>query len=165
MLLLKCDNQGSHKGRTLTKTCLKVSPSFKRKNVHCVKAGPILTYERFVDYPPTSVLQERWANSLTDVFCNSDLQIPTSVLSSILQAMTSEPTSIQQSWFVSEHQWVTVGWHYCCNAVVRFSSMFELKSGIVLLVNNKLAEHRLLLCAVCSVTTTPTIFHAVKGAT
>lgn len=53
MLLLNCDNHGSHKGRTLSKACLKVSLSLKHKNVHCVKAGPILTYERFVDYPPT----------------------------------------------------------------------------------------------------------------
>jgi hypothetical protein len=56
-----------------------------------------------------SLLQERWENNLTDVFCNSDLKIRIAVLSSILQAMTSEPTSIQQSWFVSERQWVTVG--------------------------------------------------------
>jgi hypothetical protein len=56
MLLLKCDNHGSHKGRTLTKTCLKVSPSLKHKNVHCVKAGPILTYESFVDYPSTQCI-------------------------------------------------------------------------------------------------------------
>jgi len=53
MLLLKCYNHGSHKGRTLTKTCLKVSPSLKHNNVHCVKAGTILMYERFVDYPST----------------------------------------------------------------------------------------------------------------
>jgi len=53
MLLLKCNNRGSHKGRTLTKTCLKASASLKHKNVHYVKAGPILTYESFVDYPAT----------------------------------------------------------------------------------------------------------------
>lgn len=53
MLLLKCDNHGSHKRRTLTKTCLKASPSLKHKNVHCAKAEPILSCERFVDYPPT----------------------------------------------------------------------------------------------------------------
>jgi len=53
MLLLKCDNHGSYKDRTLTKTCLKVSLSLKHKNVHCVKAGPILRYERFVVFPPT----------------------------------------------------------------------------------------------------------------
>jgi hypothetical protein len=47
MLLLKSNNCGSHKGRTLTKTSLKVSASLKHKNVHCVKAGPILTYESF----------------------------------------------------------------------------------------------------------------------
>jgi hypothetical protein len=51
MLLPKCDNHGSHKGGTLIKTCLKVRPS-KHKNAHCLKTGPILTYERFVDYPP-----------------------------------------------------------------------------------------------------------------
>ena len=77
--------------------------------------------------------------------------------------MTSEPTSMQQSWFVSERQWVTVGRKYCCNAMVRFSTMFELKSGIVPLVNNALAEHRLLLYTMCWVTTKPTIFHTVKG--
>jgi len=112
---------------------------------------------------PLSVLQERWANSLTDVFCKFDLQIHISILSSILQAITSEPTSVQQSWFVSKHQLVTVGRIYCCNAMVRFSSMFELKSGIVQLVNNALAEHRLLLCTVCWVKTRLIIFHAVKG--
>jgi len=53
MLLLKCDNHGSYKSITLTKTCLKVSPSLKHENVHCVKAGPVLTYERFVDYTST----------------------------------------------------------------------------------------------------------------
>jgi hypothetical protein len=114
---------------------------------------------------PFGVLQERWTNSLTDVFCNSDLQLRISILSSILLAMTSEPTSVEQSWFVSEHQRVTVGWNYCCNAMVRFSSMFELKSGIVLFVNNALVNHRLLVCTVCWATIRPIIFQAVKGET
>lgn len=101
---------------------------------------------------------------MTGVFCNSDLQINISILSSILQAMTSEPTSVQQSWFVAEHQWVTVGWNYCCNVMVRFRSMFELKkSGTVPLVNNASAEHRLLLCTVRWETSRPIIFYTVKS--
>jgi hypothetical protein len=87
---------------------------------------------------------------MPDLFYNSDLQIRFSGLSAILQAMTSESTPIQQSWFVSELQWVTVRWNYCSNNIVRFSSMFEIKeSYIVPFVNNASAELRLLLCTVC----------------
>lgn len=48
------------------------------------------------------VLRQRWANILTNVFYNSDLQTRISGLSAVLQAMTSEAMSIQQSWFVPE---------------------------------------------------------------
>lgn len=49
--------------------------------------------------------------------------------------------------------------------MVRFSSIFEIKSGIVPLVNNALAEHSLPLYTMCWVTTKPTVFQTVKGET
>jgi hypothetical protein len=49
----ECHNHGIHEVSTLTKTCLKVSPLLKHKNMQSVKAGPVWNYERFVDYLST----------------------------------------------------------------------------------------------------------------
>jgi hypothetical protein len=79
-------------------------------------------------------------------------------------AMSSEPTSIQQSRFVSEHQWVTVGWSYCCNGALSF--MFEReKSYFGLFVNNALTELALFLCTVCLENKEADSFHAVTSET